>query len=180
MDPSDSVLVRHGGSVHGSGKLQHHQPLSRVADMIPVSGRIELRPRKGEGSMGEGCHQRVYQPIWGANASRPSRSNLPGTIFFSSLGSGQRGRCPPLLWGRTASAPKYVDFRRPGSTVVIHFYFLSLQWSTSTVLRRGVMDAAVHVAALLSPVLVAERAPRVITGTPQADTPITLTSTPLQ
>ena len=52
-------------------KLQHHQPLSRVADMIPVSGRIELRPRKGDGSMGETCHQRVDQPIWGADASRP-------------------------------------------------------------------------------------------------------------
>ena len=49
MDPSGSVLVRRGKGVLGSGKLQHHQPLSRVADMTPVNGRIELRPRKGEG-----------------------------------------------------------------------------------------------------------------------------------
>ena len=58
MDPSGSVLVRHGGGLHGSGKLQHNQPLSRVADMILVSGRIELQPRKGDGSMGERFHQR--------------------------------------------------------------------------------------------------------------------------
>ena len=49
MDPSGSVLVRRGKGVLGSGKLQHHLPLSRVADMTPVDGRIELRPRKGEG-----------------------------------------------------------------------------------------------------------------------------------
>ena len=120
MDPSGSVLVRCRKGVLSSGKLQHHQPLSRVADMTQVNGRIELRPRKGDGSMGERCHQRVDQPIWGADASRPSRSNRRGTIFFSSTGSGQRGRCPRLLGGRTASALKYVDFRRPGSTVVIH------------------------------------------------------------
>ena len=42
MDPSGSVLVRRGKGVLGSGKLQHHEPLSRVADMTPVHGRIEL------------------------------------------------------------------------------------------------------------------------------------------
>ena len=85
-----------------------------------------------------------------------------------------------LLPQRTASVPKYVDLRRPGSTVVIHFYFGSLQWSTSTVLHRGVIDAAAHVSALLSPTLVVERALRVLAGTPPADTDISLISTPLQ
>ena len=42
------------------------------------------------------------------------------------------------------------------------------------------IDAAAHVAVLQPPVLVAEGAPRVLAGTPQADTPITLFSTPLQ
>ena len=130
--------------------------------------------------MGERCHQRVDPPIWVADPSRPSRSNPRRTIFFSSLGSGRRGRCPPLLWGRTASTPKYVDLRRPGSTVVIYFYFGSLQWSTFTVLHRRVIDAAAHVAVLLPPVPVAERATRVPAGTPPADTPITLIYTPLQ
>ena len=63
FDPSGSVFVRRGKGVLGSGKLQHHQPLSRVADMTPVNGRIELQPRKGDGSMDERCHQRVGQPI---------------------------------------------------------------------------------------------------------------------
>ena len=82
----------------------------------------------------------------------------------------------PLLWGRTASGPKYVDLRRPGRTVVIHFYFGSLQCGTFTVLHRGVSDVAAHVAALLPPALVAERAPRVLAGTLPADTPITQTN----
>ena len=73
--------------------------------MIPVSGRIELRPRKGDVSVGERCHQQVDQPIWGADASRPSRSNPRGTIFFSSIGSGQRGRCPPFTLGAYCLGP---------------------------------------------------------------------------
>ena len=42
------------------------------------------------------------------------------------------------------------------------------------------VDAAAKMAALLPPVLVAERAPPVLAGTPSADTHITLISTPLQ
>ena len=53
--------------------------------MTPVNGRIELRLRKGDGSMGERCHQRVDQPIWGADASRPSRCSPPGTFSSFSL-----------------------------------------------------------------------------------------------
>ena len=68
MYPSGSVLVRRGKGVHGSGRLQHHQPLKRVADMTPVNGRIELRPRKGEGSLGVRCVQPVERPTWGACA----------------------------------------------------------------------------------------------------------------
>ena len=52
MDPSGSLLVRRRKGVDGSGKLQPHEPLPRVADMTPVNGRIELRPRKVEGSLG--------------------------------------------------------------------------------------------------------------------------------
>ena len=107
--------------VHGSGKLQHHQPLSRVADMTPVNGRIELRPRKGEGPVGVRFLHAVGRPIWGVWASSLQGVTHPGrSRLLSSLGSGQKGRCPRLIWGRTASAPEYIDLRRPGSTVVIH------------------------------------------------------------
>ena len=69
MDPSGSVLVRRGKGVLCSGKLQHHQPLWRVAVMTPVNGRIELRSRKGEGSLGVRFFQAAGRPIWGACAS---------------------------------------------------------------------------------------------------------------
>ena len=107
--------------VHGGGKLQHHQPLSRVADMTPINGRIELRPRKGEGSVGVRFLQAVGRPIWGVCASSLQGVTHPGrSRLLFSPGSGQRGRYPRLLWGRTAWAPKYVGLRRRGSTVVIH------------------------------------------------------------
>ena len=120
MDPSGSVLVRRGKGVLGSGKFQHHQPLSRVADMTPVNGRIELRPRKGEGSLGVHFLQAVERPIWGACASSLQGVTCRDDFGCSSLGSGQRGRCPRLLWRRAARAPKYADLRRPGSRVVVH------------------------------------------------------------
>ena len=148
--------------------------------MIPVSGRIELRPQQGRGLNGRtlppaGRPTNLGNGRLEAVKKQPTRDDLPLLARFWPKGS-----LSPLLWGRTASTPRYVDLRRPGSTVVIHFYFGSLKWSTSTVLHRGVINAAAHVAALLSPVLVAERAPRVLVGTPPADTPITLISTPLQ
>ena len=100
MDPSGSVLVRRGKVVLGSSKLQHHQPLSRVADMTPVNGRIELRPQKGEGSLGVHFLQAVERPIWGACASSLQGVTHPGrSRLLSSLGSGQRGRCPVYSGG---------------------------------------------------------------------------------
>ena len=42
-----------------------------MADMIAVSGQIELRPWKADGSVGERYNQHVDQPIWGAEASKP-------------------------------------------------------------------------------------------------------------
>ena len=99
MDPSGSVLVRRGKGVLGSGKLQHHQPLLRVADMTPVDGRIELRPRKGEGSLGVHYLQAVERPIWGARAfslqgvPRPGRCPLCLTRFWP------KGSLPPFTLG---------------------------------------------------------------------------------
>ena len=69
--------------VLGSGKLQHHQPLSRVADMTPVNGRIELRPRKGEGSLGVHFLQAVERPICGARASSLQGVTRPGRLPLS-------------------------------------------------------------------------------------------------
>ena len=133
--------------------------------MTPVNGRIELRPRKGEGSLGVHFLQAVERPIWGARASSLQEVTRPGRfpLFFTRFWP--KGSLPPLLWGRTASAPKYADLRRPGSTVVIHstldhYSGVPLLYST------GMINAAAHVAALLPPVRVAERAPRVLAGTP--------------
>ena len=71
--------------------------------------------------MGVRFLQAVGRPIWGVCAcSLQGVTHSGRSHLLSSLGSGRRGRCPRLLWGRTASAPKYVEFRRPGSTVVIH------------------------------------------------------------
>ena len=120
MDPSGSVLVRPGRSVHRSGKLQHHQPLSRVADMTSVNGRIEMRPGR-ERAHRAYTSSRRWNERSGERALLAVENDPPGTILsFYSLGSGQRSRCPRLIWGRTASAPRYVDFRWPGSTVVMH------------------------------------------------------------
>ena len=99
MDPSGSVLVRRGKGVLGSGKLQHHQPLSRVADMTPVNGRIELRPRKGEGSLGVRFLQAVERPIWGARASSLQGATRPGRFPLFLTRFWPKESLPPFTLG---------------------------------------------------------------------------------
>ena len=168
MDPYGSVLVRRGKGVLGSGKLQHHQPPSRVMDMTPVNGRIELRLQKGEGSLGVHFLQAVERSSWGACASSLQGVTHPGrSRLFSSLGSGQRGRRPPFTLAVYCLGPYVRRTPAAGQYSSDLLYFRSLQWRTSTALHRGAINAAAHMAALLLPVRVAERAPRVLAGTPQ-------------
>ena len=73
--------------------------------MTPVNGRIELRPRKGEGSLGVHFLQAVGRPIWGACASSLQGVTRSGRFRFFLTRFWPKGSLAPFTLGAYCLGP---------------------------------------------------------------------------
>ena len=73
--------------------------------MTPVNGRIELRPQKGEGSLGVRFLQAVGRSIWGACASSLQGVTRPGRFPLFLTRFWPKGSLPLFTLGAYCLGP---------------------------------------------------------------------------